>query len=204
MLFYPLFPGITLAFVSVNSPNWPESDLNSQIKPLLINYCVLGRSELLLDDGTYVYLKENDFSVSQQTAQKEYLFPTGHYQGIKLYIEAELLPRDIMEAFEIDFIHLKELYLKKRPTYINQTEGELASVFQKLWEFYQAPCAFYMKCCTLELLYKLLTCEIAPSKTCEFYTATQVAIAKKSKTAADCGFKKTLSHPSSVPRSLRQ
>ena len=38
------------------------SDENSNLKALLlINYCVSGRSELLLDGGSHIYLKENDF-----------------------------------------------------------------------------------------------------------------------------------------------
>ena len=86
MTFHTLFPGLTLAFIFVNAPVWPESDENSNLKPLLINYCVSGRSELLLDDGSYIYLKENDFCVSEQTAQKEYIFPTRQYQGIKIYL----------------------------------------------------------------------------------------------------------------------
>ena len=52
MTFHTLFPGLTLAFIFVNAPVWPESDENSNLKPLLINYCVSGRSELLLDDGS--------------------------------------------------------------------------------------------------------------------------------------------------------
>ena len=71
MTFYTLFPGLTVAFIFVNAPAWPESDENSDLRPLLINYCISGRSELLLDDGSYIYLKENDFCVSEQTAQKE-------------------------------------------------------------------------------------------------------------------------------------
>ena len=91
MTFHTLFPGLTLAFIFVNAPVWPESDENSNLKPLLINYCVSGRSELLLDDGSYIYLKENDFCVSEQTAQKEYIFPTRQYQGIKIYFVLPLL-----------------------------------------------------------------------------------------------------------------
>ena len=58
MVFHPLFPGVTLAFIQVNASNWPESEANAELRPLLINYCVAGRSELLLDDGAYIYLKE--------------------------------------------------------------------------------------------------------------------------------------------------
>ena len=91
MTFHPLFPGLTLAFIFINTPVWPESDANSELKPLLINYCISGRSELLLDDDSYIYLKKNDFCVSGQTAQKEYIFPTRQYQGIKIYFDLSLL-----------------------------------------------------------------------------------------------------------------
>lgn len=73
MTFYTLFPGMTLAFIFVNAPVWPESDENSKLKPLLINYCVSGRSELLLDDGSYIYLKENDFVSVSRPHKRIYL-----------------------------------------------------------------------------------------------------------------------------------
>ena len=67
-----IFPGVTLAFIQVSASNWPESEANAELRPLLINYCVAGRSELLLDDGAYIYLKENDFAVSEQTAKQSW------------------------------------------------------------------------------------------------------------------------------------
>ena len=114
MTFYTLFPGMTLAFIFVNAPVWPESDENSKLKPLLINYCVSGRSELLLDDGSYIYLKENDFCVSEQTAQKEYIFPTKQYQGIKIYFDLSLLLQscgELLKSFPLDLPNLEESYI---------------------------------------------------------------------------------------------
>lgn len=113
MTFHTLFPGLTLAFIFVNAPVWPESDENSNLKPLLINYCVSGRSELLLDDGSYIYLKENDFCVSEQTAQKEYIFPTRQYQGIKIYFDLSLLLQscgELLKSFSLDLPTLEENY----------------------------------------------------------------------------------------------
>ena len=111
MVFHPLFPGVTLAFIQVSASNWPESEANAELRPLLINYCVAGRSELLLDDGAYIYLKENDFAVSEQTAQDGYIFPTRLYQGIKIYFDIEQLSQnaqELMSAFELDFTLLRE------------------------------------------------------------------------------------------------
>lgn len=133
MTFHTLFPGLTLAFIFVNAPVWPESDENSNLKPLLINYCVSGRSELLLDDGSYIYLKENDFCVSEQTAQKEYIFPTRQYQGIKIYFDLPLLLQscgELLKSFSLDLPTLEENYCGNHKTYINEADSELEIYFK--------------------------------------------------------------------------
>ena len=131
MVFHPLFPGVTLAFIQVNASNWPESEANAELRPLLINYCVAGRSELLLDDGAYIYLKENDFAVSEQTAQDGYIFPTRLYQGIKIYFDIEQLShhaQELMSAFELDFTLLRENYCRRQKTYINEADSTLTAI----------------------------------------------------------------------------
>lgn len=182
MTFHPLFPGLTLAFIFVNAPVWPESDANAALKPLLINYCISGRSELLLDDGAYIYLAKNDFCISEQTAQKEYIFPTNQYQGIKIYFDLPLLfsaSRELMQTFSLDLSKLKTLYLCRKKTYINEADSDLALLFQKLWRFSEHPSDFYLKLHTLELLHHLLSAEIRAPKACGFYTEVQVELAKR-------------------------
>ena len=149
---------------------------------LLINYCVAGRSELLLDDGAYIYLKENDFAVSEQTAQDGYIFPTRLYQGIKIYFDIEQLSQNAQElisAFELDFTLLRENYCRRQKTYINEADSTLTAIFHKLWALSEQPSLFYLRIYTLELIYELLHTEPRPSKTCGFYTELQVGIAKK-------------------------
>lgn len=182
MTFYRLFPGLTVAFIFVNALSWPESDDNAKLRPLLINYCVSGRSELLLDDGAYIYLKENDFCISSQTAQKEYIFPTGQYQGIKIYFDMELLLQScglLMETFSLDLTQLERAYCGNHKTYINEADSSLENIFQRLWQLSKAPSDFHLKIYTLELLHQLLNMEIRPSKTCGFYTEIQVKLAKR-------------------------
>ena len=170
MTFHTLFPGLTLAFIFVNAPVWPESEANSELRPLLINYCISGRSELLLDDGSYIYLKENDFCISGQTAQKEYIFPTRQYQGIKIYFDLSLLLQscgELMKSFSIDLMCLEENYCANHKTYINEADSELENIFQKLWRLSERPSAFHLQIYTLELLHRLL------------YTEIQVELAKR-------------------------
>ena len=158
MVFHPLFPGVTLAFIQVSASNWPESEANAELRPLLINYCVAGRSELLLDDGAYIYLKENDFAVSEQTAQDGYIFPTRLYQGIKIYFDIEQLShhaQELMSAFELDFTLLRENYCRRQKTYINEADSTLTAIFRKLWALSEQPSLFYLRIYTLELIYEL-------------------------------------------------
>lgn len=179
MVFYTLFPGLTTAFVDVSATVWQEADSNSELKPLLINYCISGRSELLLDDGSYIYLKENDFCISNQTAQKEYIFPTGQYQGIKIYLDVPQLlnsSRGLLEAFSINLPRLENIYCDESKTYINQADHELGGICRRLWK---RPAAFYLKSYTLELLYLVLNMEVRSSGSSGSYTRTQVEIAKK-------------------------
>ena len=56
MTFHTLFPVWTLAFIFVNAPVLPESEANSVLRPLWINYFISGRSYLLLDDGSFFSL----------------------------------------------------------------------------------------------------------------------------------------------------
>ena len=52
MTFFPLFPGVTIAYIFVNSPTWtaPNFREDSSIEkgPLLLNYCVTGRCEIMI------------------------------------------------------------------------------------------------------------------------------------------------------------
>ena len=82
MTFHTLFPGLTLAFIFVNAPVWPESEANSELKPLLINYCISGRSELLLDDGSYILPKGKRLLYQwADGAERVYFFPHGNIRA---------------------------------------------------------------------------------------------------------------------------
>ena len=53
MTFFSLFPGLSLAYIFINSPTWTAPDLRSDSSitkgPLLLNYCVTGRCEMILN-----------------------------------------------------------------------------------------------------------------------------------------------------------
>ena len=186
MDFYPLWPGITLASVRVQATRWPESDINDTLHPLLVNYCVAGRSELSLDDGSYIYLQPGDCCVSIQTAQEAYIFPTGCYDGLKLYLDLPLLAagENALEAFDLDPATLVTRFCTRRGTTILETSGPLRETLQALWQLLAGttPDPFYLRLRLLELLHLLLNASPSAAKPCSFYTETQVALAKHAAT----------------------
>ena len=58
MTFFSLFPGLSLAYIFINSPTWTAPDLRSDSSitkgPLLLNYCVTGRCEMILNNKNFV------------------------------------------------------------------------------------------------------------------------------------------------------
>ena len=98
MDFYPLFPGLTLARIAVEAPSWPAPQPGPCTPeargPLLINYCLRGRRELILNDRRHVFLTAGQVSLTERFAQKEYLYPGRLYEGVELFLDPETAEED--------------------------------------------------------------------------------------------------------------
>lgn len=179
---YTLLPGMALTYFNINALALPDSEENIELKPLRFNYCVSGRVELLLEDDTYIYLKENDFCFSKQASKNESFFPARHYQGIALSFDIDFLSnsnRPILETFDLDFSRLQEIYCDRRGTYIAEANEEIKIILNKIWSSFESPSLFYMRLYVIELLHLLLKKKMCPAKACAFYTNIQVEIVKK-------------------------
>lgn len=181
---YTVLPYLHLIYFDIHAQSLPgELAENTVFCPTQFNYCVGGRIEMLLDDNSYIYLKENDFCISKQTSQSESYFPTKYYHGITLYFDPLFFSeanRTLAELFELNFSHLQNIYFEKKETYITEAGSELRDILEKLWKDYETASPFYMKLHILELLYYLLNVKNRGSeKPCVFYTSVQVEIAKK-------------------------
>lgn len=189
--FFPLFPGISLAYIFINSSTWPAPELFPESPegkgPLVINYCILGRCELLLNNGNYVYLKNGDFSLSENYAKQQYVYPGGVYEGLELFLDTSQAMKEaafLPDIFRMNLTELSNLYCPNETTYICPSlPSETRNTLSQLWDLYDAPegsALFSMQLLTLKLLHDLLTAEKPPkSKLCEFFTPSQVEIAKK-------------------------
>lgn len=177
---YTVLPGIHLFYFDIHARSLPGESETRTAGALQFNYCIGGRIELLLDDGTYIYLQENDFCISRQTSQNESCFPTKHYRGITLYFDPAFFDTAALETFEIDVSRLPEIYFCRKDTYIAEANTDMKSVLKKLWNLYDHPSSFYMKLYVAELLHLLLTeKDVCQAKPYAFYTGVRVEIAKK-------------------------
>ena len=150
MTFFPLFPGLTLAYIFINAPTWPAPDLyavneetNTDIKPpLLLNYCISGRCEMVLNSKNFVYVKEKELSLSECFAQSQYVYPLHIYNGIEFFVDIQTIRSQaswIFDELHIDFKKIAEIYCPNESTYIETALPEIEEILLKLWELFSKP-----------------------------------------------------------------
>ena len=125
MRFLPVFPGITLALISVNASSWPAPELEGSRPeargPLIINYCTRGRCELVLNNHKSVFLTTGHISLTEKFARNEYVYPGRIYEGIELFIDPEVAEQGLpllKESFGVDIPALRERCCSGGDTYI--------------------------------------------------------------------------------------
>lgn len=125
MDFYPLFPGLTLARIAVEAPSWPAPQPGPCTPeargPLLINYCLRGRRELILNDRRHVFLTAGQVSLTERFAQKEYLYPGRLYEGVELFLDPETAEAGVpllREGFDLDLTTLRQRYCPGGETFL--------------------------------------------------------------------------------------
>lgn len=194
---YHVLPYMHLIFFDIHARSLPgEIAQNAELHPLQFNYCAGGRIELLLDDSSYIYLKEGDFCISRQTSQSESYFPARYYRGITMYLDPDFFTecnREVRKLFHLNFSRMPEIYLKKKDTYIAEAGNRIRKILDRLWQLYEAPSVFHMKLCVLDLLYELLDEKHRSNeKPLAFYTSVQVEIAKKAEQILTADLKRHL------------
>ena len=115
---FNILPYMHLIFFDIHARSLPgEIAENAVYHPMQFNYCVGGRIEMLLDDNSYIYLKEKDFCISRQTSQSESYFPTKYYHGITMYFDPDFFTEansNVDNLFNLNLSQLSEIYFKKK------------------------------------------------------------------------------------------
>lgn len=184
--FFPLFPGLTIAYIFIDSPTWTAPDFcgdrSPKKGPLLFNYCVTGRCELVLNNENFVYVKDGEFSLTERFAQKQYIYPRRIYEGIEFFIDIDTLAKQsawVQQEFGIDYRKIAGRFCPDGATYISPASPEIKELLTKLWGLFGGSIP-QMKIYTLALFSLLQNLgSIPPSQACTFFTETQVDIAKQ-------------------------
>ena len=172
-----------MAYIFVNSPVWTAPDFHDngsmETGPLLLNYCVTGRCELILNNGNFVYVKDGEISLTERFARQQYVYPRRIYEGIEFFVDMDTVNAQsswVEAEFDIDFHRLRDLYCLDGGTYIASVTTEIEEVLKKLWSLLDisVPLAIpQMKIYTLALFSLLQNLkEIPPSQACTFFTET--------------------------------
>ncbi len=188
MTFYPMFPGILLAYIHINAPAWPVPAMPEKAGAggmLLLNYCVTGRCELLLNDNVYVYVKDDELSLSEHYAQERYIYPRRIYEGLELFLDPNIVKEEAAffeTAFQLDIAHIAEKYCSEGRTYIAACGHEIKETFLRIWSLYEdtsPAAAFERKAAVLRALGLLVyRGDLPESSGRVFLTPTQADIAK--------------------------
>ena len=140
MTFFPLFSGLTIAYIFVNSPTWvaPNFCEDSSIEkgPLLQHYSVPARCEIVLTNENFVYVKDGEISLTERFARQQYVYPRRIYEGIEFFVDMDTVNAQsswVEAEFDIDFHRLRDLYCPDGGTYIASVTTEIEEVLIKLW-----------------------------------------------------------------------
>lgn len=189
MCFLPLFPGITLALIEVHAPSWPAPEPDRPTPdakgPLIVNYCIRGRCELVLNDSRSVFLTSGQISLTERFAQNAYVYPGRLYEGVELFIDPEVsaagLPL-LRDHFDLDLTALGRRYCPQGGTFIAPMSLP-DHLLERLWTpsgLGDPLCAAGRKTAVLDLLALLLHGNPQPQAArLTYFTKSQIEIARR-------------------------
>lgn len=187
MRFFPLFSGITLALISVSAPTWPApvlADCAPDARgPLLLNYCIRGRCELVLNDGRSVFLTAGHISLTERFARGEYVYPGRTYEGLELFIDPDSAQNALLrDQFGLDIAALQAQYCPDGHTFLAKLPlpDALLDRLRGLNGDAQAEHCIGMKTGTIDLLAQLQYRPVAAAPgRLVYYTRSQVEMARR-------------------------
>lgn len=178
-LFATVFPGMTLGYIDIGASSCPDAAPTEE-RLLRINYCMSGRAEMKMDNGSYFYVQEKELTVSR-SAEGAYYFPRGYYRGIVIYLDRRELgagPERLFSRMGVDLDRLDGL----------ASGGNNAGVY-RVSETQEVACAWLWRLrsegelCDLRLallvLLRLLCRGVRQEQRGQFFTAEQVRVAKQ-------------------------
>ena len=158
---YSIFPGIIIAFMSINIENLEDVFVEEKINTRLleINHCRAGRYAYTIGDDKIIYFGKGDLCISIYDLMKTLSeFPLGYYEGLEIFIDIdvandyvkEYIPNFDMIEFYESLKNDKGYVLVRANEKIDHVIGELYDVDKKIKEPY-----YKLKCLELLLFFSI-------------------------------------------------
>ena len=99
---------------------------------MLLNYCVTGRCEIILNNENFVYVKDGEISLTERFAQKQYVYPRRIYEGMEFFIDIDTLTAQsvwVQGEFDINFHKVVDRFCPDGATYISPATSEVEQNF---------------------------------------------------------------------------
>ena len=175
---FSLAPGVILSFNRIYTHVWPLAQTETA-NILLLNFCLNGRCEVDLDNGQFAFLSQGIMALGTQQVTEPYRYPSSVYEGVELFLDLDTLEQEPyclfleagidLSALIRHFQAAQKLYLAQAPAAIQGILSELRDT-EDIWR---------MKLGSARLLLELERQPYVPHPRIQYFTLSQVAIAKE-------------------------
>ncbi|NMS91880.1 helix-turn-helix transcriptional regulator [Clostridioides difficile] len=155
MIIYEVFSGIELIYNNYNVSNFNLEGQNKN-NVLEISYCLKGRVECELKDGTSSYLGEGDLGINMLDNPVEAMnFPLEHYEGVSINLYLDTLSKNLPEMLEndsIDIYSIKNKFCMDDGCFVMRATKQIEHIFSELYKIHNDIKETYLKMKVIELL----------------------------------------------------
>lgn len=138
---FGIVPGILIAMNHVEAEVLPAMQaedvkiLGNLTSLFTVNHTRSGICEMQTGEGNYIYVKGDTLCISRETAEKQFRYPTGRYEGIEIYFleNCEMDSSGLLKEFGIGVQDITSRYLKDNDSFLGNTTAPFAGVLQQLY-----------------------------------------------------------------------
>lgn len=178
---FSLAPGVILSFNRIYTHVWPLAQTETA-NILLLNFCLNGRCEVDLDNGQFAFLSQGVMALGTQQVTEPYRYPSSVYEGVELFLDLDTLEQEpyclFLEA-GIDLATLIRRFQAAQKLYLAQTPAAIQGILSELWALRDTEDIWRMKLGSARLLLELERQPYVPHPRIQYFTLSQVAIAKE-------------------------
>ena len=178
---FSLAPGVILSFNRIYTHVWPLAQTETA-NILLLNFCLNGRCEVDLDSGQFAFLSQGIMALGTQQVTEPYRYPSSVYEGVELFLDLDTLEQEpyclFLEA-GIDLSALIRHFQAAQKLYLAQTPAAIQGILSELWALRDTEDIWRMKLGSARLLLELERQPYVPHPRIQYFTLSQVAIAKE-------------------------